>query len=103
MNNTMKALRNVVKTSLDNIDAGNSNISEESAILLIEHLSHINQGITTVSKAYACEHVLHINPNKFKYLLDKGIIPEGRKRLGFNELSWTIKDFDRAKEYLLKE
>lgn len=30
----------------------------------------------------------------------KGIIPHGRKRLGFNELSWVLKDLDEAKRYL---
>lgn len=53
-----------------------------------------------IPKAYACEHVLHITSNKFDYLVRKGIIPHGRKRLGFNELSWVLKDLDEAKRYL---
>lgn len=60
----------------------------------------LNKGVATVSKAYACEHVLHITSNKFDYLVRKGIIPHGRKRLGFNKLSWVLKDLDEAKRYL---
>lgn len=34
------------------------------------------------------------------YILAGIFIPHGRKRLGFNELSWVLKDLDEAKRYL---
>lgn len=95
-----KALVAILENTLENVNAGNTNITEEEASVIIDHLTMLNKGVTTVSKAYACEHVLHITSNKFDYFVRKGIIPHGRKRLGFNELSWVLKDLDEAKRYL---
>lgn len=95
-----KALVAILENTLENVNAGNTNITEEEASVIIDHLTMLNKGAATVSKAYACEHVLHITSNKFDYLVRKGIIPHGRKRLGFNELSWVLKDLDEAKRYL---
>lgn len=77
----------LINNTLENVNAGNTNITEEEASVIIDHLTMLNKGVATVSKAYVCEHVLHITSNKFDYLVRKGIIPHGRKRLGFNELS----------------
>lgn len=95
-----KALVAILENTLENVNAGNTNITEEEASVIIDYLTMLNKGVVTVSKAYACEHVLHITSNKFDYLVRKGIIPNGRKRLGFNELSWVLKDLDEAKRYL---
>lgn len=95
-----KDLVAILENTLENVNAGNTNITEEEASVIIDHLTMLNKGVATVSKAYACEHVLHITSNKFDYLVRKGIIPHGRKRLGFNELSWVLKDLDEAKRYL---
>lgn len=100
MNPHMIALRAVLAESLDNIDAGNSNISEEHANVLIDVIGTINKPKKRISKAFACEHILHINSNKFNYLLSKGVIPPGKHELGFHELSWSIADFDDALDYL---
>lgn len=102
MNPQIAALRAVLKDSLDRIDAGNTNISEEHANTLIGIIQTINKPEKRISKAFACEQILHINSNRFDYLVRKGIIPQGRHELGFHELSWSIADFDRAKAYLDK-
>lgn len=103
MNPKISALRAILKDSLDRIDAGNTNISEEHADAIIDLLGTINKPKKRVSKAYACEHILHINSNKFNYLLSKGVIPPGKHELGFHELSWSIADFDDALAYLSKD
>ena len=103
MNNLINLLRKELVSAIENIDCGNSNLTEEEMSELIDMLSQINKSKATVSKAYACEHILHINQNKFDYLVRQGIIPKGRKRLGFHELSWTIKDFDAAIKYLKRQ
>jgi len=100
MNPTISALREVLKDSLDRIDAGNTNISEEHADAIIDLLGTINKPEKRISKAFACEHILHINSNRFNYLLSKGVIPPGKHELGFHELSWSIADFDDALAYL---
>ena len=100
MTDYKQVLATVLEDALKNVNAGNINISEEEASVIIDYLIMLNKGVATVSKAYACEHVLHITSNKFDYLIRKGIIPHGRKRLGFNELSWNLKNLDDAKRYL---
>lgn len=63
-----KALVAILENTLENVNAGNTNITEEEASVIIDHLTMLNKGVATVSKAYACEHVLHITSNKFDYL-----------------------------------
>lgn len=55
-----KALIAILENTLENVNAGNTNITEEEASVIIDHLTMLNKGVATVSKAYACEHVLHI-------------------------------------------
>lgn len=55
-----KALVAILENTLENVNAGNTNITEEEASVIIDHLTMLNKGVATVSKAYACEHVLHI-------------------------------------------
>lgn len=100
MNPTILALREVLKDSLDRIDAGNTNISEEHANVIIDVIGTINKPEKRISKAFACERILHINSNRFNYLLSKGVIPPGKHEFGFHELSWSIADFDDAIKYL---
>ena len=53
--------------------------------------------ILMISKAYACEHILHCSPATFDNYVRAVIIPKGKKEIGFNELSWSLKDFDGIK------
>ena len=66
-----KALVAILENTFENVNAGNTNITEEEASVIIDHLTMLNKGVATVSKAYACEHVLHITSNKFDYLVRK--------------------------------
>lgn len=70
-----KALVAILENTLENVNAGNTNITEEEASVIIDHLTMLNKGVATVSKAYACEHVLHITSNKFDYLVRIGYDP----------------------------
>jgi hypothetical protein len=60
-----KALVAILENTLENVNAGNTNITEEEASVIIDHLTMLNKGVATVSKDYACEHVLHITSNKY--------------------------------------
>lgn len=100
MNNKINLIKKGLLTLIDNINAGNTNLTEEESDELINLLNTFNKGNTTVSKAYACERILHITHNQFKYLLAKGVIPPGRKEYGFKELRWKKEDFNDAIKYL---
>lgn len=65
--------------------------------ILVKTLSVLNKGVKRISKAYACEHILHCSPATFDNYVRAGIIPKGKKEIGFNELSWSLKDFDGVK------
>lgn len=60
----------------------------------VKTLSVLNKGAKRISKTYACEHILHCSPATFDNYVRAGIIPKGKKEIGFNELSWSLKDFD---------
>lgn len=64
---------------------------------LLKHYLLLNKGVKRISKAYACEHILHCSPATFDNYVRAGIIPKGKKEVGFNELSWSLKDFDGVK------
>lgn len=80
--------------SINNIDAGNSNHTEEELDEIIEGLVKLNRGVKRISKAYACDKILHCSASTFDNYLKLGIIPKGHKEVGFKELSWSPKDFD---------
>ena len=93
----LDAVKNQLQNAISNIDAGNSNLNEEEMEELVKTLSVLNKGVKRISKAYACEHILHCSPATFDNYVRAGIIPKGKKEVGFNELSWSLKDFDGVK------
>ena len=93
----LDVVKNQLQNAISNIDAGNSNLNEEEMEELVKTLSVLNKGVKRISKAYACEHILHCSPATFDNYVRAGIIPKGKKEVGFNELSWSLKDFDGVK------
>ena len=99
----LKLIRNLLEEAIKNIDAGNSNHTEEELNDIIEDLTKLNRGIKRISKREACERILHCSPSTFDNYLKLGLIPPGHKEVGFKELSWSDKDFDDATMYRIKE
>ena len=79
MNNVIKKL---LLQLVDDIDAGNSNITEEEAFQIIEKLKAISDPY--ISKYQACEQI-GISRATFDNLIREGKIPKGTKRKGFKE------------------
>ena len=50
-----------------------------------------------MSKSDACQY-LEMSRTTFDYKVKQGLIPMGRKRKGFNELTWYRHDLDVYKE-----
>lgn len=99
----MRILKQLLQESIQNIDAGNSNHTEEELDEIIKNLSKLNRGIKRISKREVCERILHCSPSTFDNYLKIGLIPPGHKEYGFKELSWSEKDFDEATLYRIKE
>ena len=55
----LKVLKKELQHSIENIDAGNSEITEEELIELVKLLATINKGGERISKTIACEKILH--------------------------------------------
>lgn len=81
----LSIVRNLLKDIIDNIDSGNSNITEEEQRNIIEILSNIQEN--RISKYQACQY-LNISRAKFDNLVKDGKLPEGRHQAGFKEKYW---------------
>lgn len=96
INVKLKILRKVLEEAINNIDAGNSNHSDDELDDIISSLTKLNRGIKRISKREACERILHCSPSSFDNYIKLGLIPRGHKEYGFKELNWSEKDFDKA-------
>lgn len=86
---------NVIKEQLlkiiENIDAGNSNISEEEAINTLKYIRELTDEDKRLSKYQACQY-LNISRATFDNYVREGKLPRGKKEAGFKELSWSKKE-----------
>lgn len=96
INCRLRVLRSLLEECINNIDAGNSNHSEEELNAIIKDLTKLNRGIKRISKRYACDKILHCSLSTFDNYVKLGLIPPGHKEVGFKELSWSEKDFDKV-------
>ena len=92
----LKIIRNLLSKAIDDIDAGNSNLSEEEMINIIETINRLTVPETKYSKYQACKY-LKISRSTFDNWVREGKIPEGRKEQGFTEKFWIKKDLDKVK------
>lgn len=91
-----QVIRDLLQNIIDNIDAGNSNISEEEALEAVRALRKYTRTDTRFSKESACRY-LNVSRATFDNYVRERLIPRGRKELGFKELSWTKKQLDNFK------
>lgn len=103
INYRLRVLRGLLEECINNIDAGNSNHSEEELNSIIKDLTKLNRGIKRISKRYACDKILHCSLSTFDNYVKLGLIPPGHKEIGFKELSWSEKDFDEATMYKINK
>lgn len=71
----LKAIRTLLAKLLNDIDAGNSNITEEEGKEIISMLSEIADN--RMSKYQACQY-LNVSRSTFDNLVRDGFLPEGR-------------------------
>lgn len=86
-------IRNLLQKFIDDLDAGNTNISEDYEIKIISLLSNIANPDQRMSKIQACDY-LGISRATFDNYVRDGFIPKGTKQEGFKELSWSKTDLD---------
>lgn len=82
----LRVIRSLLLKIIDDIDAGNSNISEGEAIEIVDSLKRL-------SKYAACEY-LNVSRATFDNYVREGKLPRGKHEIGFKELSWSKKELD---------
>lgn len=89
----LKVIRNLLLKIVNNIDAGNSNITENEAIELAKVLQSYTDKIVKMSKYQAYQY-LNVSRATFDNYVREGRLPRGKKEAGFKELFWAQKDLD---------
>ncbi len=93
----LKVIRNLLVKIVDNIDAGNSNITENEAIELAKVLQSYTDKTVKMSKYQACQY-LNMSRASFDNYVREGKIPRGKKEAGFKELFWEERTLDEFKK-----
>lgn len=92
----MQAFKSIVIKLLKEItrklEAGTCEITEEEAMSIINNMTHV-----AISKETACKY-LNMSRSKFDSKVLEGVIPEGRKRVGFREKVWYKDELDSLKK-----
>lgn len=94
----LKQIKKLLLKIIDNIDAGNSNITTQEAIDIAKILASYTDKEVRLSKYQACNY-LNMSRATFDNYVRSGKIPRGLKQQGFKELFWTKKCLD---EFILK-
>lgn len=88
----MQLIKTILEQFIKDIDSGNSNISENQQLEILQLLQKIN--IKELSKVESANYI-GVSRATFDNYIKKGLIPEGTKRQGFKELSWNKSDLDK--------
>ena len=89
----IKVLQKLLRKIDKDIDAGNTNITEEEALQMATILKEYVRKDTPMSKYQAFTY-LNISRATFDNLVREGKLPQGTKVAGFKELFWYRRDLD---------
>lgn len=90
----ISVLQKLLRKIDQDIDAGNSNLTEEEALEVVEILKEYTRKDKPMSKYQAFTY-LNMSRAKFDNLVKEGKLPDGHKVVGFKELFWYKKDLDK--------
>ena len=90
----LNQIKILLQQIINNIDSGNSNINEEDESHIIDCLIKYTAKDEGMSKYSACQY-LNISRAKFDNMVRQGLLPKGKKVIGFKEKRWYKKDLDR--------
>ena len=84
-------IKTLLKQIIDDIDSGNSNISEQKQLEIIDLIKTINT--KELSKIEASDYI-GVSRATFDNYINKGYIPKGIKRQGISSKLWNKSDLD---------
>ena len=83
----MNIIKSLLQNCIDRIDSGNSNLSADEEIEVIQLLKKYTDKDRKLSKYQACKY-LNMSRATFDKYIREGKIPKGKKEAGFKELFW---------------
>lgn len=95
MSAVMRAIRSMLASFIEEIDAGNSELSDADAVKVAEVLRSYADKTEKLSKYQACRY-LNMSRSSFDQKVRDGLLPRGKKTAGFKELFWEKKDLDKV-------
>lgn len=93
----LQTIKKLLLQVIDDIDAGNSDASEEELISVANTLKELLRKDTPMSK-YQAYTYLNISRATFDNLVRDGKLPRGKKVAGFKELQWYKKDLMKVRK-----
>ncbi len=90
----IKLIKKYLLKIVDDIDAGNSNLTEDEAVELVDTLKRLTDKDKRLSKYESCKY-LTISRATFDNYVREGKLHRGKHEAGFKELSWSQKDLDK--------
>ena len=91
----LQLIKTILQQFIDDIDSGNSNITEQQQQELLNMIYKINS--KELSKIESADYI-GVSRATFDNYITKGLIPKGHKRQGFKELYWNKSDLDNFLE-----
>lgn len=91
----LKVIKSLLERVINDIDCGNSNITEDEAMEMIKVIKSYTDKTQRLSKYQACQK-LNVSRATFDNLVREGVIPRGEKVVGFKELFWKENALDEV-------
>ena len=91
----LKVIKSLLERVINDIDCGNSNITEDEAMEMIKVIKSYTDKTQRLSKYQACQK-LNVSRATFDNLVREGVIPRGEQVIGFKELFWEEKTLDEV-------
>ena len=90
----LQIIKGILLKIVNNIDAGNSNMTIQDQMKVIQALREYTDKEVRLSKYQACKYI-GLSRASFDNYVRFGSLPKGIKQQGFKELFWTKKSLDK--------
>ncbi len=87
----LQIIRKLLQKIIDDIDSGNSNMTEEEELAVIDSLKQYTRKDNRWSK-YQAYTFLNVSRATFDRYVREGKIPKGKAIPGYKELSWSERE-----------
>lgn len=90
------AIRNILAQLIDDLDAGNTYLSESEMMDIMDLFNRLNNRNTMMNRTEAAEY-LHMSQRSFDRYVHDGVIPKGEHHRGDKQILWRRADLDKVK------